>query len=782
MRNSLLVTLISLSLSGCSISMPEPTSKEKLAQRKKVPAATKKSVAPMKNCFFDWGDESDQIAESAEPSSAHNAKLAQHKPAPVAAQENTTTKKKVSFFSRKKTPEQVSTANAKPKVVATDPSDDLLKFEPKITVAKTSTPNKNRFFDWEDDSDEVAQELAQEAIDFNIATATSVAKEKTKEQKLAQHKPNPVVVLEAKITPKKAENLARKQTAEQMPMENPKPKVVAANEPDDLLKFEPKIAIHAETPFYQTGDDVDAKKTFEQLHAEAIKGDVHAFTRVGEMYLTGQGVQQNLSEAIVWYRRAADLDIAVAELKLGDLYRDGVGVPKSNPEAIKLYTRAANQGDIKAMLRLGELYKGWYGNAFDRQLSFKWYRQAANLGSDEARTQLHLLLANNIDKQPVQSDSGELSKTARAGNSKEMLRLGNYYYEGRGGKRDMVLAIQYFKRAAAAGSADAAYKLGNIYFYGDSVTPNAKQAKTWYMTSARLGMAQGYFRVGEMYYKGQGIPADVSIARDWFLKSAEKNYAPAEDMLGDMYHSGRGAPRYLPRAVYWYEKAGRQGDPYAQFMLSVMYLKGRGVQPDLAKSVEWYNLAVAQQDSFVAQAQVAKNYEYGYGLPRDGIEAIRWYEYASKAGYAPAQTSLGDIYSTGILVPQDLELAYNYYLDAAQSHYPYGEYSVGLAMLEGKGTDQELKDGAKWIKRAAYQGFRPAQYELGRLYLHGIGLGRNDVRAYGWLSISIQDTTDMTPTILSNLVNRMDPDYRNRAVKLANRYKEKFENKEVIID
>ena len=45
------------------------------------------------------------------------------------------------------------------------------------------------------------------------------------------------------------------------------------------------------------------------------------------------------------------------------------------------------------------------------------------------------------------------------------------------------------------------------------------------------------------------------------------------------------------------------------------------------------------------------------------------------------------------------------------------------------------------------------------------------------LSISIQNTTDMTPAILSKLVNRMDPDYRDRAVNLANRYKEKFESK-----
>lgn len=44
---------------------------------------------------------------------------------------------------------------------------------------------------------------------------------------------------------------------------------------------------------------------------------------LGLMYHTGEGVNTNIQEAIKWYKKAANLGIAVAMFNLGYTYRYG---------------------------------------------------------------------------------------------------------------------------------------------------------------------------------------------------------------------------------------------------------------------------------------------------------------------------------------------------------------------------------------------------------------------------------------------------------------------------
>ena len=122
----------------------------------------------------------------------------------------------------------------------------------------------------------------------------------------------------------------------------------------------------------------------------------------------------------------------------------------------------------------------------------------------------------------------------------------------------------------------------------------------------------------------------------------------------------------------------------------------------------------------------------------------------------------------------DAEDAIEWYSAAAHAGHPYGEYNLGLALLAGNGIEADPRAAARWFKKAAHQGFRPAQFQLGKLYFDGHGVKRNDIKAYGWWSISIQDNNELTPELLSKLVDRMDPNYRDRAVQLAERHKQRY--------
>ena len=46
------------------------------------------------------------------------------------------------------------------------------------------------------------------------------------------------------------------------------------------------------------------------------------------MYKKSQGVPQNFKEALVWYRKAADLGHAGAQFDLGLMYKKSQGVPQ----------------------------------------------------------------------------------------------------------------------------------------------------------------------------------------------------------------------------------------------------------------------------------------------------------------------------------------------------------------------------------------------------------------------------------------------------------------------
>src|SRR5690606_33273065 len=52
-------------------------------------------------------------------------------------------------------------------------------------------------------------------------------------------------------------------------------------------------------------------------------------------------------------------------------------------------------------------------------------------------------------------------------------------------------------------------------------------------------------------------------------------------------------------------------------------------------------MARARAGDAEAQFQVATAYDWGEGAPRDGAEALKWYELSASSGHAEAQNSMG---------------------------------------------------------------------------------------------------------------------------------------------
>ena len=122
----------------------------------------------------------------------------------------------------------------------------------------------------------------------------------------------------------------------------------------------------------------------------ARQGHVLAQNRLGEMYLDGQGVSEDRSEAARWFRRAADQGHPHAQAWLGAFCVDGEVVPQSFAEAAQWYRKAAAQGLASAQYHLGLMYREGQGVVKDRTEAARWFRQAAEQGHSEAQSETQL--------------------------------------------------------------------------------------------------------------------------------------------------------------------------------------------------------------------------------------------------------------------------------------------------------------------------------------------------------------------------------------------------------
>ena len=178
-----------------------------------------------------------------------------------------------------------------------------------------------------------------------------------------------------------------------------------------------------------------------------------------------------------------------------------------------------------------------------------------------------------------------------------------------------------------------------------------------------------------------------------------------------------------------------QGDASAQNKLGDMYRWGSRVPKDLLEALKWYRLAAEQGDAR-AQDRIGDMYS-----PGNHAEAVKWYRLAAEQGYADAQMSLGFIYYfAGQDVPQDYAEALKWFRLAAERGNARAQDRIGDMYANGEGVPQDYAEAAKWhrkaaewYRKAAEQGDFSAQIYLGDRYYNGRpGIPKDYAEALNW--------------------------------------------------
>jgi len=139
-----------------------------------------------------------------------------------------------------------------------------------------------------------------------------------------------------------------------------------------------KHAFGEETP----RDSSEAVKWYRKA---AERGHPKAQYNLGNCYYNGDGVSKDAAEAVRWYRKAAEQGSAKAQFTLGACYETGEGVPQNYLEAVKLIRLAAEQGHADAQFTLGSYCYTGNGVPKDREEAVRWIRLAAEQGHATAQ-------------------------------------------------------------------------------------------------------------------------------------------------------------------------------------------------------------------------------------------------------------------------------------------------------------------------------------------------------------------------------------------------------------
>jgi TPR repeat protein len=161
-------------------------------------------------------------------------------------------------------------------------------------------------------------------------------------------------------------------------------------------------------------------------------------------YATGRGVARDDTEAVRWFRRAADRGYSEGQFNLSQAYAGGRGVEKDAAEAIRWLKLAADQNHPRALGLLASAYM--YGNG-------------VNVDLQEARR-----LAE---------------KAAASGLPAPQLQLASMMESGRGGSQDRPGAMRLYRLAAAQGFAPAQAELGYVYATGRLGAADRVRAYVW---------------------------------------------------------------------------------------------------------------------------------------------------------------------------------------------------------------------------------------------------------------------------------------------------------------
>lgn len=487
----------------------------------------------------------------------------------------------------------------------------------------------------------------------------------------------------------------------------------------------------------------------------------------GQAYLTGDGVDRNVTKALALLERAALSEDRVnareAALELVSHFED-LSSDASNeasaqrwrmraaecghresaetllvelleqvplPEQTERVARAgAKAGSPYCMLVLGDLLAQGRGTVKqDLPGAREWYRKADEAGEARGNSRLAIML---LDDPAQQADC--LSRLIRAGEAGDpecahhaaMRLLGNH-----GVEPDVKTAVAMFERAIAAGHATSCFEYASLLEVGVLVPQDLAKARALQQVAAGED-PRACFAYAQMCELGIGGPVDVPTAMQHYALAAKAGLRGAHLRMGVLCQEGR--PGFDPNpaeAEKHLRAAADAGDTMAQWRLSrVLVETGRGGEEaaELSSKAAKAGVPGALYDQYWFLLKGSAN------QPADRIAAIESLRAATEQNFPEAW------YRWGILLADGGQGVVGNTKDAAEAFekaielgVPMGALQMGALFYEkGLNAPPDFVAAAKQFRYAAEHGITDAQVAYGLRCERGDGVPPDEREAYRW--------------------------------------------------
>ena len=493
-----------------------------------------------------------------------------------------------------------------------------------------------------------------------------------------------------------------------------------------------------------------------EAHKHTPKG-IKALTlhMIGYFHETGYGTRQNCTEAIAYYKRAANTGSSRACLALGDLFMKGKIDATSKKELFKpdaqaayeWYCAAKQKPDVaaaalKGLYTLGNKVGDGIGFAVDLDLAIKCFAQgnAVKFLTDlgwcyQARAQK---TTNEQDRAEDYKASFKAYKRATEVKPDDMIAwhsLGIRYEKGQGTTQDMQQAWACYQKAITFKNASAHIALGNLAKRGFNASgkqaepdPIAamvqyKKALTYPRFNAKLALTN-ISRLGRDLDTGTNtIKENRKLAAQCYTICAEHPTPDANACLylAYYYHKGIVYPQNYEKAVQLHKKAVELNPKLgpAWFSLGYCYHVGTGTTQDINQAIRCYQKAIDNGFSGAAYSNLGCIYEQ-----RNEPElAIRCYNLAAQNKNPLAQNNLKQA-ETKIIT--NLETA-------AEKNDCSTLIKLSALHANPQSTQFNQQKAVYYLTKAAVLGDATAQYELAQWYERGLhGLTVDPQVAFRW--------------------------------------------------
>lgn len=292
--------------------------------------------------------------------------------------------------------------------------------------------------------------------------------------------------------------------------------------------------------YYGNGVEKDLSQAFLWYQRSSSQGQPYAAYSIAQMYRYGEYVTKDNDTAQRYYKQALSGflkiesdDMANDDLfyKLGQMFKLGLGTDSDVTKAIEYFRRSAEMNNKNGLFEYGKALLIGEHIPQDTDSAVKLLEKAVKLKNRNAKRFLALeYISGEHLEQDIEKGIALLTECADSGDVIACYRLGKIYLQGEIMPQNLDKAEKYL--LLAEDSEYTQYALAKLYLQEEKY--DIQKAVNYFENCAAKNHWASY-QLGRIYLFGaKDIERDKEKAVEWFTKSANDGNEYAQAMLDDI--------------------------------------------------------------------------------------------------------------------------------------------------------------------------------------------------------------------------------------------------------